>query len=330
MGRFGGGLLAAGVAGAVALMGAALEAQAPPDTLCACVNGGNGMMRLVSPTEACRPNEARVQWNIAGERGPQGPQGPQGLQGPKGDPGTTPDLTDLVNRVQALENRVAQLEGPPPPPPPPPSNFADCAAIKNTVRSSPDGIYAIDPDGQGSFNVWCDMTTDGGGWTVFQRRQDGFVDFYRDWATYAAGFGNLSGEHWLGNEKLARLTSAGTSVLRVDLTRASGEKAFARYRNVRIGDASSDYELGALFLDGPAGDSLSYASGRAFSTHDHDNTGAYACAVAFHTGWWGCPLANLNGFWQPGVNASYLNGVNWPTFAGYFESMAFAEMKLRN
>lgn len=35
---------------------------------------------------------------------------------------------------------------------------------------------------------------------VFQRRQDGSVDFYRNWTEYQHMFGDLEGNFWLGEQ----------------------------------------------------------------------------------------------------------------------------------
>ena len=70
------------------------------------------------------------------------------------------------------------------------------------------GVYTVNPDNEIPFQVYCDMHTDGGGWTVFQRRMDGSVDFYRNWNDYVNGFGDLKGEFWLGLEKIYRLTAS--------------------------------------------------------------------------------------------------------------------------
>ncbi|XP_022808380.1 tenascin-N-like [Stylophora pistillata] len=52
------------------------------------------------------------------------------------------------------------------------------------------GVYTIDPDGKGAFDVYCDQITTGGGWTVIQKRQNGPVDFNRTWDDYTKGFDN--------------------------------------------------------------------------------------------------------------------------------------------
>ncbi len=67
---------------------------------------------------------------------------------------------------------------------------------------------------------------------MFQRRKDGSVDFYRDWMDYARGFGNLTGEFWLGLRKIHRITAISSTAagneLRVDLEDFEGNIALCQ------------------------------------------------------------------------------------------------------
>ena len=107
-----------------------------------------------------------------------------------------------------------------------------------------DGIYTIDPDdGMGSLEVRCDMTTDGGGWTVFQRRYDGSQGFFQGWEKYKAGFGNLVGEFWFGLDKIHRLTNSGQNVLRIDLMNFNNRAFYAKYESFSVAGESEQYRL---------------------------------------------------------------------------------------
>ena len=118
------------------------------------------------------------------------------------------------------------------------------------------GVYTINPDGGKAIQVFCDMTTDGGGWTVFQKRLDGSVDFYLKWESYKNGFGDLSGEFWLGNDNLHRLTAADDVMLRVDLEDFEGNITYAEYTNFNVADEADKYRLLIGGYKGTAGDSM--------------------------------------------------------------------------
>ncbi|XP_026194622.1 angiopoietin-2-like, partial [Anabas testudineus] len=84
----------------------------------------------------------------------------------------------------------------------------DCSDIRQQDNSSPSGVYTLYPLGERSaVQVYCDMDSSGGGWTVFQRRMDGTVNFYRPWDYYKFGFGDPAGEYWLGLDNIYYLTN---------------------------------------------------------------------------------------------------------------------------
>ncbi|XP_009243068.4 tenascin isoform X6 [Pongo abelii] len=205
----------------------------------------------------------------------------------------------------------------------------DCSqAMLNGDTTS--GLYTIylNGDKAQALEVFCDMTSDGGGWIVFLRRKNGRENFYQNWKAYAAGFGDRKEEFWLGLDNLNKITAQGQYELRVDL-RDHGETAFAVYDKFSVGDAKTRYKLKVEGYSGTAGDSMAYHNGRSFSTFDKDTDSAITnCALSYKGAFWyrNCHRVNLMG--RYGDN-NHSQGVNWFHWKGHEHSIQFAEMKLR-
>ena len=120
--------------------------------------------------------------------------------------------------------------------------YKNCAEVYKSGNKF-SGVYKIDPDGLGEFEVFCDQKTAGGGWTVFQKRMNGSVDFYRGWDNYKRGFGNLNGEYWLGLDKIHHLNVSASYKLRVDLEDFDGNTAFAEYSSFAVTSEGAKYKL---------------------------------------------------------------------------------------
>jgi len=213
----------------------------------------------------------------------------------------------------------------------------DCKSFLEAGHRT-NGVYTIKPF-VSTFDVFCDMTTDGGGWTVFQRRRDGSENFYRDWQDYKVGFGELQNEFWLGNEKLHTLSWEGTypvgNELRIELADFEGQKKYAKYDQFSVGSEATSYTLEVDEYSGDAGDAgnaLLFHNGRPFSTYDHETEGT-VCGRTDKGGWWykNCALVCLNGRYYGFKDDIPLEtGIYWYPWHGNNKySLKFTEMKMR-
>ncbi len=196
------------------------------------------------------------------------------------------DYKILLNNSNKINLPVANSQ---------PQESSSCLGILNSNPSSIDGIYEITVNEQ-KFDVFCDMTTDGGGWTVFQRRVNGNTDFYRPWNDYKNGFGDLNNNFWLGNDKI-HLLSQGGKELKI-LMYLNNVEYFANYQNFTVSDVNDNYRLSFTGFSGNNGDGLATHNGSQFSTFDDDNDNITSnCASSYRAGWWynKCHNSNLNG-----------------------------------
>ncbi|XP_051890008.1 fibrinogen-like 2a [Pristis pectinata] len=232
------------------------------------------------------------------------------------------ELSSINNTVNTLNNKcytTCAAEGPPAAIQAMPQ---DCSDLYNRgIQKS--GIYELAYCPNNTFPVYCEMESLKGGWTVLQSRKDGSVDFNRTWADYKNGFGNLSTEFWLGNDKIHFLTKSRKMILRIEIEDWEGVRQYAEYNQFSVADEKHQYRLTIAGYSGTAGDAMHYSKNynhdqKYFTTKDKDNDMYTSgnCGAYYSSGWWfdACMSANLNGKYYKKIYKGVRNGIFWGTW----------------
>jgi len=119
-------------------------------------------------------------------------------------------------------------------------------------------------------------------WIVIHQRlsTDNSI-FVQPFTNYSNGFGTITGDFWMGNEKVHLLTQTGSRpyMLRVEMLSTGHVWRSAEYTYFSLDDNSNSYTLHVSGYSGDAGDSLQftgtsmtlYHNGMKFSTYDVTN-----------------------------------------------------------
>ena len=166
----------------------------------------------------------------------------------------------------------------------------------------PTGVYKMSMGTFATANVYCDMTTDSGGWIVIQRnRKNSQLSFNKNWREYEEGFGDLNKDFWAGLELMHTLTQKRQWEMRVDYQKNDKTWSYLHYNQFSVGSVSEEYPLTVGGFTGAGTDWFNHPSrqlnGMKFTTLDNDNDrNGRNCAVDWKSGWWhnSCTHININ------------------------------------
>jgi len=207
--------------------------------------------------------------------------------------------------------------------------YTDCLHAYQSLNTV-DGVYTIQPSGGQLTTAWCDMTN--GGWTVIQRRKDGTENFERPWSNYSAGFGNRTGEYWLGLNNIHYLTVAESSLV-IELEAFPGTTPLMSaetYSRFHVRDSASNYRIDIQnYVPGSqcsqfliSGEFEIRYDGLDFSTEDRETffVGGNGCSWLTRSGWWHdnvCSPFSLNGLYHhvgyTPARGHGFEGITWNT-----------------
>ncbi|XP_017124554.1 ficolin-2 [Drosophila elegans] len=213
--------------------------------------------------------------------------------------------------------------------------FKKYSASCKEINPKKSGVQKIKV-GNDIIEVYCDSTIAGRGWLVVQRRVSVETNFFRNWTSYEAGFGDLKGNFFIGLNNLNKITALNPQELYIQLVDFSGEERYSHYNLFNVGNVYSNYSLTQLGLySGSAGDSLKYHLNQPFSTfdRDHDNS-TTNCAARFKGAWWykDCLSSNLNGAYLGGnyTDPDLLgSGITWGEWKGFSYSYKTVTIMVR-
>ncbi|WP_010663314.1 fibrinogen-like YCDxxxxGGGW domain-containing protein [Marinilabilia salmonicolor] len=199
-----------------------------------------------------------------------------------------------------------------------PGLFKSCKEIKDANPEAVDGIYTIDPDGEGGsepFECYCDMTTDGGGWTLVLLSNTAIAGCPRPYWTEAVNNVNLNGalstditsyDLFLGVRHWNFLGSSA----RLDMGESPSNLAHRAYYDFSL-DESNNYALVmsnesvTIHTEGTASPGMyTYHNGRPLTTRDADHDAFSSnCSHNYYESAWWYGACMSGSFWGGGLES---------------------------